>query len=80
MITKFDAPPETPLVDLPVEFMPPADQSAEVANRPPQVINEDSPAIITDGDGGADEDDEVVQIDNPADVLSSEDHPPSYPN
>ena len=67
----FNAPPETPLADLPAEFVPPADQSPEVVDRPPQVIKEDSTAVTAGGDGGADEDDEVMQIDNPAGVLSS---------
>ena len=66
--------------DLIAEFMPPADQSTEVADQPPQVINKDSPVVIADGDGGADEDDEVVKIDNPTSVLSSEDHPPNHLN
>ena len=79
MIAEFNVPPETPLADLPTEFMPLADQSPEVAGRPPQVINEDSLAVNASG-GSADEDDEVVQIDKPAGFLSSEDHPPNHPN
>ena len=76
MVAEFNAPPETPLNDPPAEFMPPADQSPQVADQPPQVINEDSPTVNASGGGRADEDDELVQIDNPARVLSSEDHPP----
>ena len=66
MITEFNVPPGTPLNDRPVEFMPLADQSPQVADQPPQVINEDFPAVYDGGGGGADEDGEVV---------SSEDHP-----
>ena len=80
MIAEFNASLETPLADFPAEFVPPTNQSTKVANRPPQVINEDSSVVITGGDGGVDEDDEVIQIDNPTGVLSSEDHPPSHPN
>ena len=80
MITEFDAPPETPLADLPAKFVPPADQSAEIADWPLQVINEDSLAVIVGGCSGANEDDEVVQIKNSTSTLSSEDHPPSHPN
>ena len=79
MIVEFNVPPETPLADLLAEFVPPSDKSPEVTDRPPQVINEDSLAVNVGG-GGANNDDEVVQIDNPAGVLSSEDHPPSHPN
>ena len=61
-----------PLTDPLVEFVPLADQSSEVADRPPQVNNEDSPVVITSGGGGADEDKEVMQIDNLAGVLSSD--------
>ena len=57
MVAEFNAPLETPLAEPPAKFVPPADQSFEVADRPPQVINEDSTAITTGGDGGADEDD-----------------------
>ena len=72
MVAEFNAPPKTPLADPLAEFVPPADQSTEVANRTLQVINEDSTAV-TVGDGGrAEEDDEVMQIDNPAGVLSSD--------
>ena len=35
MIAEFNAPPETSLNDPPAEFVPSADQSLEVANRPP---------------------------------------------
>ena len=72
MIAEFDAPLETPIVDPPAEFVPPTDQSPEVANRLPQVINEDFPVVKVGGSDGADEDDEVMQIDNPAGVLSSD--------
>ena len=75
MIVEFNAPPETPLNDPPTEFVPPADQSPQAADQPPKVINEDSPAINAGDHGGLDEDDKVVQIDNPAGVLSSKDHP-----
>ena len=80
MIAKFNVPPETPIIDPPAEFMPSADQSPEVADRPPQVINEDSPMVNASSGDGADEDDEMVQIDNPVGVLSSEDHPSSRLN
>ena len=70
MVTEFNAPPETPLAEPPTEFVPPADQSPEVTDQPPQVINEDSITVTTGGDGGADEDDEVIEVDNPAGVLS----------
>ena len=72
MVAEFNAPPETPLVEPPTEFMPPADQSPDVADRPPQVINEDSTVVAANGDEGADEDDEVIEVDNPAGVLSSD--------
>ena len=72
MVVEFNAPPETPLVEPSVEFVPPADQSPEVADRPPQVINEDSTAVTAGGDGGADEDDEVIEVDNPVGVLGSD--------
>ena len=42
--------------------------------------NKDSPTVNAGDGGGVDEEDEVVQIDNPAGVLSSKDHPPSRPN
>ena len=72
MVAEFNAPLETPLADPPAEFVPPADQSLEIADQPLQVINEDSTAVIAGGGGGADEDDEVMQIDNPVGVLSSD--------
>ena len=72
MVAKFNALLETPLADLLAEFVPPADQSPEVIDWAPQVINEDSIAITASGGGGrVDKDDEVMQIDNPAGVLSS---------
>ena len=74
MIAKLNAPPETPLNDPPTEFVPPVDQSLEVADRPPQVINKDFSVVNTDGGDGAYEDDKVVKIDNPVGVLSSENH------
>ena len=55
----------------PTEFVPPANQSPEVTGGPPQVINEDSTAVIAGGDGGVEKDDEVMEVDNPAGVLSS---------
>ena len=72
MVAEFNAPLETPLAEPPTEFVPPTDQSPEVTNRPPQVINEDSTAVTVGGDGGADEDDKVMEVDNPASVLSSD--------
>ena len=51
MVSEFIMPPETPLANPTTDFVPPADQSPEVADRPPQVINEDSTAVIA-GDGG----------------------------
>ena len=80
MISEFNAPLETPLTDPPSEYVPLADQSLEVTDRPPQVINEDSHVINVGDSDGVDEDDEVVQIDNPAGVLSFKDHPCSRPN
>ena len=68
MVAKFNAPPEEP----PAEFVPVADQSPQVADRPPQVINEDSTTVSAGGDSGADEDDEVMEVDNPAGILSSD--------
>ena len=70
MVAEFNAPPETPLAEPPVEFMPLADQS--LTNRPPQVINEDSTKVIAGDDGGVDEADEVMEVDNPAGPLSSD--------
>ena len=72
MVAEFNAPPETFLAKPPAKFMPPANQSPKVADRPPQVINENSTAIIASGDGGANEDDEVMEVDNPIGVLSSD--------
>ena len=80
MIYELNALSETPLNDPFVEFVPLADQSPEVANWPPQVINEDSHAVNTNDGGGVDEDNKVVQIDNIASVLSSKDHPSNHPN
>ena len=80
MVIEFNAPPETPLNDPPTEFVPPTDQSSQVAHQPPQVINEDSPTINVGSGGDANEDDDLVQIDNPVVVLSSEDCPPGSPN
>ena len=76
MVAEFNAPPNAPLNDPPTEFVSPVDQSPQVADQPPQVINEDSPTINVGGGGGAYKDDKLVQIDNPAGVLSSKDHPP----
>ena len=72
MVAKFNAPPETPLAEPPMEFVPLADQSPEVADRPSQVINEDPTAVIASSDGGADKDDEVLEVHNPTGVLSSD--------
>ena len=80
MIAEFNEPLETPLNDPPTEFVPPADPSHEVIDRPPQVINEDSSAVNANSGCGADEDEKVVQTDNLAGILSSEDHPSSRPN
>ena len=60
MIFEFNAPPETPLNDPPVEFVPPANQSPKVADWPPQVINDGSPAVNASGGSAVDKDDEVV--------------------
>ena len=72
MVAEFNAPPETPLVEPPAKFVPLVNQSPKVTDRPPQVINEDSTAVITGDDDGVDEDDEVMEVDNPAGVLSSD--------
>ena len=72
MVAEFTAPPETLLEEPPAEFVPPVDQSPQVADCPPQVINEDSTTVSIGGDRGADEDDEVMEVDNPAGVLSSD--------
>ena len=72
MVAEFNAPPETPLVKPSAEFMPLVDQSPEVVHRPPQVINEDSTAVTVGDDRGANEDDEVMEVDNPVGVLSSD--------
>ena len=74
MVAEFNAPLKTPLVDPRTEFVPPANQSPEVVDRPrpPQVINEDSTIVTTDGGGGAEADDKMMQIYNPAGVLSSD--------
>ena len=55
MVVEFNAPPETSLNDPSTEFVPSADQSSQVTDQPPQVINEDSPAVNVSGGGGADE-------------------------
>ena len=49
-----------PLADPPAEFVPLADQSPDVADRPPQVVSEDSTAVTASGGGRGDEDDEVT--------------------
>ena len=54
------------------EFVPAVGQYPQVSNYPPQVINEDSVAVSAGGDGGADEGDEVMEVDNPAGILSSD--------
>ena len=72
MVAEFNSPPETPLAKPPIEFVPSANQSFEVTDRPPQVINEDSTAVTAGGDGSSDEDDEVMKVDNPAGALSSD--------
>ena len=80
MIAELNAPLETHLNDPLAEFVPSADQSPQVANQPQQFINEDFPTINADSGGEADEDDELVQINNPIGVLSSKDHPPGNLN
>ena len=72
MVAEFNAPLETPLAEPPAEFMPPADQSPEVTDWPPQVINKDSTTVTAGGDGGADKDDKVMEVDNPTGILSSD--------
>ena len=72
MVAEFNAPLETPLEEPLAEFVPIVDRFLDVADRPPQVITEDSTAVSAGGDGGADEDDEVMEVDNPAGVLSSD--------
>ena len=69
MVIEFNVPPQTPLEDLRAELTSPA-------NQPPQVFNEDSLMVNTDGVNDAGEDEDLVQIDNPVWILSSEDHPP----
>ena len=59
-MAEFNAPPETPLEEPPTEFVPPTDHSPQATDRHPQVINEDSVAPSAGGNGGADEDYEVV--------------------
>ena len=71
-VAEFSAPPKTPLEEPPAEFVPPTDQSPQAADRPPQVINEDYVAASARGDGLANEDDEVMEVDKPAGVLSSD--------
>ena len=71
-VAEFSAPPETSLEEPPAEFMHAADQFPQVADHPPQVINEESVVVSVGGDGGADEDDEVMDVDNPTGVLSSD--------
>ena len=65
MVAEFNAPPETLLEEPPTEFVPAVD-------RPPQVIKKDSIAVSASGDGGANKDVEVIEVDNPAGVLSSD--------
>ena len=72
MVNEFNKPPETLMAKPPAKFVPPTDQSPEVTDRPPQVINEDFTAVTVGGDGEADEDNEVMEVDNPAGVLSSD--------
>ena len=72
MVVEFNAPLETPLEEPPAEFVSATDRSPDVANSPPQVINEDSIAVSAGGGGGADEDDEVMEVDNSASILSSD--------
>ena len=72
MVAEFNAPPKTHLEEPPIEFVPAADKSPQVADRPPQLINEDSTAVSLGGDGGADDEDEVMKVENPAGALSSD--------
>ena len=71
-MAEFNAPPETPLKEPLAEFVPPTDQSPQAVDHPLQFINEDSIAPSAGGDGGADEDDEAMNVDNPVGVLSSD--------
>ena len=72
MVAEFNAPLETPLAEPHAKFVPPTYQSPKVADRPPQVINEDSTVATAGGDGGDDKDDEVMEVDKPAGILSSD--------
>ena len=56
MVAEFNAPPETPIEESPTEFVPAANQSPQVVDHPPQVINEDFTTMSAGGDGGANED------------------------
>ena len=55
----------------PSKFVPLAKESPKVVDWPPQVINEDYTAVTAGSDRGADEDDKVMEVDNPAGILSS---------
>ena len=72
MVAEFNAPPESPLLKSLVKFVPPVDQSPKVAVRPPQVINKDPTAVTTGNDGETDKDNEVMEVDNLAGILSSD--------
>ena len=72
MVTEFNAPPKTSLEEPPAKFVLVVLQSPQVTDRPPEVINEDSAAVLAGDDSEADEDDEVMEVDNPAGVLSSD--------
>ena len=71
VVAEFNAPLETHLEEPLTKFVPPTDQSPQAADRLPQFINEDSVAASAGGDGRADEDAELIEVDNPAGVLSS---------
>ena len=72
MVAEFNAFSETSLEKPPAKFVLAANQSPDVDDRPPQVINEDSTAVSTGGNGGVEKDDEVMEVDNPAGILRSD--------
>ena len=78
-MAECNEPPATPLEDPPIDPVHPSDPAlielAPLADQPPQVFNEDS-FVGPAGDGGANEDDDMVQINNSTRILSSKDHPP----
>ena len=62
MVAEFNAPPETSLAEPSTKFVPLANQSLEVVDGSPQVINEDSVVATNGSDGGADKDDKVWRL------------------